>query len=324
MKTWVIGVLALSITIGGILLFYTPKKLVYDPPGDSRSNLSALVQDADADLIPGTEKRLLWHADEAPTEWAVIALHGFSASRQETAPLAEIVARELAANLFETRYTGHGRNDDGLGAVTAENWLDDTAEALDVGRIIGEKSVIIAVSTGAALAMALLDHPLMRSVDALILISPNFATADPKGMWISRPGGPLLLRLITGETRTWQAHNELQSLYWTTTYPSKALVQVIRAVDRANDRVATATAPRTQVFYSPKDSVISIEALLAAHADLDAPYKELNVVEAPDAPSDHMIVGDIISPSNTKPVAEKIVAFVLRRGQTTNDTRSSE
>lgn len=320
MKAWARGLLALGIATGGLLAFFWPSKLLYDPPIYDRSDLSTLVQESTAGLISGTEKRLSWHQDQSQSEWSVIALHGFSASRQETAPLAEIVATGLAANLFEARFSGHGRQTAGLVGVTAESWLDDTVEALDVGRAIGKKTVVIAVSTGATLAMALLDHAAMRSVDALILISPNFAPADPKGMWITWPGGPLLLRLITGDTRSWQGHNDLQALYWTTTYPSDALIQVIRTVDRANEKIATTAAPRTQIFFSTEDKVVSIEALQAAYATLDSPHKELHETSAPDAPSGHMIAGDIISPGNTRPMAEKIVAFVLRQGQTTNES----
>ena len=61
-------------------------------------------------LIPETEKRVTWYGEPGErTAWVVVSLHGFSATRQETAPLAERVATALAANLFETRLSGHGR-----------------------------------------------------------------------------------------------------------------------------------------------------------------------------------------------------------------------
>ena len=49
------------------------------------------------DLRPGTNKGIVWQgADRQRRPWAVVYLHGFSASRLETAPLAEVVA-SLAA-----------------------------------------------------------------------------------------------------------------------------------------------------------------------------------------------------------------------------------
>jgi len=60
-----------------------------------------------AGLVPDTESRIVWANGEARTPWAVVTLHGFSATRQETAPLAETVASLLNANLYEVRLTGH-------------------------------------------------------------------------------------------------------------------------------------------------------------------------------------------------------------------------
>ncbi len=60
-------------------------------------------------LVPGTEKRITWFAEGERTAWSVVYLHGFSATRQETAPLSTLVAQALGANLFETRLSGHGR-----------------------------------------------------------------------------------------------------------------------------------------------------------------------------------------------------------------------
>ncbi|MGB5576356.1 MAG: hypothetical protein WBM88_03025, partial [Woeseiaceae bacterium] len=57
-------------------------------------------------LVPGTEKRITWFGEHRQTPYSVLYLHGFSATRQETAPLAEIVANRLGANLYETRLAG--------------------------------------------------------------------------------------------------------------------------------------------------------------------------------------------------------------------------
>ena len=59
-------------------------------------------------LIDGTEQRIPWQTPGKRTPIAVVHLHGFSASRQETAPLADVVADALGANLYETRLSGHG------------------------------------------------------------------------------------------------------------------------------------------------------------------------------------------------------------------------
>lgn len=314
MTRWKKTLLIILVAAGGILVLNTPARLDYSPTIDANSNLASLWNEPESLLIPGAEKRLTWHSEEQiRTEWSVVALHGFSATRQETAPLAEQVATRLGANLFETRFAAHGLKENGLVDVTAEEWLDDVAEALTIGKMTGDKVVVVGVSTGATLAMAMLDHPTMESVDAIILLSPNFAPADPKGLLITYPGGPLLLRLISGATRSWEAFNEQQEIYWTTTYPTRTLVQVMRVVDRANRKIATFTAPRSQFIYSPNDQVISVPALRSAYAALQTPEKEVIKVLTTGAPSAHIVAGDIISPHNTAALAEQIADFILRR-----------
>ncbi len=312
MKLWAGGILVLGVAVGGILAATTPSRLDHIPLIRQNPDLHALISEQAAQLIPGTGKLLSWHDGEQQTEWSVVALHGFSASRQESAPLAELVATNLGANLFETRFRGHGLKKDALANVIAEEWLDDVADALAVGRLIGRKTVVIAVSNGAALALSMLGDPNMQSVDALILLSPNFEPANPKAMWITRPGGPLFLRLISGATRSWEPYNALQERYWTTSYPTATLVQVMRVVDRARNRIEAATAPRIQVFYSPDDKVISVPALQTAFATIRSSHKEIVPVLEVGSPSAHIIAGDIISPQNTIPIAEKIAAFILR------------
>jgi esterase/lipase len=305
--------LALGVAVGGIALATTPPRLNYMPEVRLDPDLPSLLQDSEGGLIPGTEKRLTWHDGEQATQWSVVALHGFSASRQETAPLAEIVADSIGANLFETRFAGHGLKENGLSDVTAEEWLDDVADALTVGQLIGDKLVVIATSNGAALTMAMLEHPAMQTVDAVVMLSPNFAPADSKAKWLTRPGGPLLLRLIMGPTRSWKALNDRQELYWTTSYPSETTIQVMRVVNRANKTLRESRAPRVQVVYSPNDIVISLAALQSAYAAIQSPLKEIFEVAETGSPFNHIIVGDIISPNNTIPVAAKITEFILRQ-----------
>ena len=62
------------------------------------------------DITPGAEKTVVWANPERreQTPLALVYLHGYSATRQETAPLCDEVAKRLGANLYYTRLTGHG------------------------------------------------------------------------------------------------------------------------------------------------------------------------------------------------------------------------
>lgn len=262
-------------------------------------------------LIPGTEKRVRWQQPGVRTPYSVVYLHGFSATRQEIAPATERVADRLGANLFETRLTGHGHGRLPMHEVRAEDWLADGVEALRIGAAIGEQVIVIGTSTGSTLALALADHESMQHVVALVLISPNMAPADPKALWLTRPAGPLLARLIAGDTRSWAAHNAEQERYWSTSYPTDATVEVMRLVDRTARLARLPLSQPVLMMLSPSDTVISPAAARATFDELDAPHKELVEVSDSGDPSNHILAGRILSPDTTDAVVDDIVRFIL-------------
>lgn len=263
-------------------------------------------------LIDGTEKRIRWFSGRTRTRYSVVYFHGFSATRQETAPLAELVAEALGANLFETRLSGHGRHRDALTDVHAEDWLKDAAEALAIARQLGERTIIIGTSTGATLAAAMLGEKAMQAVDTIVMLSPNFAPRDGGAAWLTRPAGPLLAELVVGETRSWEPYNEAQGRYWSTSYPMSAAVEMMRLVDLANRRLPATIEQRLLLFYSPDDAVISPAAAVTVYEGTDAPQKALLEIRDPGDPSHHVLAGDVLSASKTEQVVAQIVAFILR------------
>ena len=263
-------------------------------------------------LIPDTESRIVWADGEARTSWSVVNLHGFSATRQETAPLAETVASMLNANLYEARLTGHGRVEQPLAGVRAEDWLQDAADALASGAAIGDKIIVIGTSTGATLAAAMLDHDLAKHIDTLVMISPNFEPRDPGARWLTRPAGPLLARLAVGDTRCWEPRDELQERFWSTCYPTAAAVEMMRLVDRANRLLPADIPQRLLMFYSRGDMVISPKAALDVFNATASPQKAAMEITDSEDPSQHVLAGDILSPTTTQAVADAIVSFIRR------------
>lgn len=314
------GALAAIVTIiFAVGWWLTPPKLVNaatipELPEDIESWLAASEQSVSGkyQLIPGTEKRVRWQTSGDRTEYSIVYLHGFSATRQEIAPTTEIVADRLSANLYETRLSGHGHGRLPMDGVRAEHWLQDGVEAIRIGAALGDKVVVVGTSTGATLALALNGHPVMDNVAALILISPNIAPADPSAVWLTRPAGPLMARLIAGDTRSWTPHNELQAQYWSTSYPIDATVEVMRLVDRAQRLTSTAMPQDVLMLLSSDDTVISPQAARDAFDVIDAPRKILVEVHAED-PSNHVLAGEILSPGTTNAIAGQIVSFVTRK-----------
>lgn len=263
-------------------------------------------------LVPGTEKRITRVGEQEKTPYSVLYLHGFSATRQETAPLAEIVATKLGANLYETRLTGHGREREPLTGVRAEDWLQDAIEAFTIAARLGERVVVIGTSTGATLAAAMLGHPLMDAVDTLIMISPNFAPRDTNALWLTRPAGPLLAKMLVGDTRSWEPHNEQQARYWSTSYPTTAAIEMMRLVGLANRHLPADIEQRLLMFYSSKDAVIAPSAALSVFKRTGAPQKAAIEIGDVGDPSYHVLAGDVLSGPTTQQIADEIVEFILR------------
>lgn len=281
-------------------------------PADLDAWLDAKERAADREngLVEGTEKRLLWREPGRRTHYAVVYLHGFSASRAELAPVPERIADTLDANLFETRLAGHGLRRAPLDGVRAEAWLEDAIEALAIGSAIGERVIVVGTSTGATLPLALAGHPVLDDVAALILLSPNLGPRDVKAAWLTRPFGPLIARAVAGETRSWSPHNALQGRYWTTQYPITAAIEMMRVVDRARANLPTTLAADVLFVVSPRDTVVSPAAARDAFAALDAPRKALVEFDATADPSRHILAGDILSPGSTERIAELAIDFV--------------
>lgn len=263
----------------------------------------------DVSLIPEAEKRILWFGDSpgSKTPISVVYLHGFSATRQEVAPVSELVADALGANLFETRLRGHGQRHRSLEDVRAEDWLEDAAEALAIGAAIGETILLMGTSTGATLALAMQGHETFEPVRFLVLMSPNLALRDSHSEFLTWPGGPQLARLLVGETRSWTPANALQGRYWSTSYPTDALVEMMRLVKFVRGTTPAQPDRKLLVFYSPEDQVVDADRIEKTF--LHAGSRLIEISASRD-PGKHVLAGDIMAPENNRRVVDEILAFV--------------
>ncbi|WOJ97319.1 alpha/beta fold hydrolase [Congregibacter brevis] len=312
----VLGLSVLAIALGGLLT--RPPELSPVPPSavvpdDLEGYLREreAVEDTQYGVTDGAEKRIVWNAETgARSEYVLVYLHGFSATRQEIAPVPELVAQALGANLFETRLAGHGREDKKLADIRAEDWMEDGAEALAVAKALGDKIVLMGTSTGATVALAMARHPDFSSVHSMILVSPNFGPAGEGSGIATGPYGPQLTRLILGERRSWTAANPLQAKYWSTDYPTASIVEMMRLVNLAVELTPDAKTPKAMLVYSPQDDVVSVSQLLAGFEQLPADEKKIHKVENPESLSPHVLTGDILAPGTSEETASLISGFI--------------
>lgn len=318
-KRKVLYLIGLLIVAGGIAFALGPR-----PAADTRVLFSeaTLPDDLDTylletearhtDLRPDNHRQIIWAypASRARTPLAIVYIHGFSAGPGEIRPMPDMVAQTLGANLHFARLTGHGRSGDAMLEGSVQAWMDDVAEAVAIGRRLGERVVIMATSTGATLATIAANRPeLMRDVAGLIQISPNYGVQAAGAGLLTIPWAEKLVPLIAGARRSFEPSSALHAQHWTYEYPSLALLPMASLVNLANDvDPSTVTVP-SLFIYSPMDSVIDPE-LVRAMAENWGGAAEIVEVTDSDDPNNHVIAGDALSPGTTKRLAQTAASWI--------------
>ncbi|UIJ73925.1 carboxylesterase [Aurantimonas sp. HBX-1] len=263
-------------------------------------------------LRPNAQKEIVWAfpASKARTPLAIVYVHGFSAAKGETRPLADDVARALGANLFYTRLSGHGRDGAAMEQATVNDWVNDLAEAVAIGRAIGNRVVIIATSTGAALAAtAAAEGGFMQDVAGLVLISPNFGLLDRWSFVLDLPFAREILPLLGGDSYGFEPASPAQAENWTTRYPIGALAPMGALLRAARSADFQAVLTPLLVLYSTRDAIVDPAATEAVVAEWAGPAEAVEVTGSGD-PANHVLAGDILSPQTTADVAARITAWI--------------
>ena len=269
-----------------------------------------------ADITPGAEKQIIWHdaANKQPTENVVVYIHGFSATLEEVRPLPDLVAKSLQANLFFTRLTGHGRSGDAMAEASANDWYNDVAEAMAIAKKLGQRIYVLSTSTGGTLVTQMAENTaLMDQVEGLVMISPNFGVKAPGSSMLGMPFARQILPPLVGETREFEPSNAEHGKWWTTRYPSVALLPMYASVQKSLQVKVENITQRALFIYHPNDKVVdsAVSKSIAERWGRDVGNKGdvLEIEKAEDA-YDHVIAGRILSPSNTIPMADQIVSWI--------------
>ena len=260
--------------------------------------------------MPGTEKQIVWAGQKGQqSDYAVIFLHGFSASRQEIAPLPQTLATALNANLYQTRFRGHGRGGPAMLDGSVNHWLNDAREALEIGKRLGKKVIVLALSTGGSSAtwLAAQNDPALA---ACVLFSPNYGLANKMGGMLAWPWGGKLAEWVMGKDREWIPLNPAQASYWTWKYPVRALLPMMGVVKVVQGLSLEEINTPIMVIYSPADKVVNARLIERNFERLGSQQKKIwAFTGSPDA-AQHVIAGDIVSPGTTEKLMPEILAFI--------------
>ncbi|WP_432449680.1 alpha/beta hydrolase [Aliiroseovarius marinus] len=264
------------------------------------------------DIVPGAEKRIQWAGQPGEkTPLSVVYLHGFSASAEELRPVPDLVAKGLGANLYFARLAGHGRSATAMAGPTENDWMVDYAEAMAVGRAIGDEVLVIATSTGGAIAaLGAFDMAASRALKGVTFVSPNFGINDAKAPLLTFPAARYWLPLVAGKTRGFTPLNDAQARYWTESYPVTALMPMAAMVKvAAQSRYGIVDTPALFI-YAPEDAVVDADATEKVAGGWGGEVTRHVVELTPELdPMGHVLAGDIVSPAGTAPMVARILSW---------------
>ena len=266
-------------------------------------NLDVYLETEEArfsDITEGVEKRIIWAGEAGvQTDLSIVYVHGFSATSEEIRPIPDDVARAFDANLFFTRLAGHGRGGLAMAEPVAGDWMEDIAEALAIGRRLGRKVIVISTSTGGTVsAIAATNPELMEAVKGIVFVSPNFRIKNPTATILEWPLVRSWSTLVAGAERSFAPLNDAHQKYWTTLYPTVALIPMAAIVKYARDAdYKDVTTPGLFVF-SDDDAVVDAETTRAVSTKWGGPVTlQPRIMGPEDDPFNHVVAGDILSPS---------------------------
>lgn len=258
------------------------------------------------EVKPDNEKIIYFKDKNKRTNLSFVFIHGFSASRKEVSPLFEEVANKLDGNVFFTRLTGHGQSGTELSKATAVNWSQDVAEAIAIGKRIGENVIVGCSSTGCSLVLHYLNS-FSNSISGLIMISPNFHPKDKRTYFSAGPLGAIITRLVVGAEYQFQPKNELVPKYWTTKYPSSAIHEMMKVVYSTKWVDLSKIQVPTLVFFTTKDEVVDVNLIKSGFEKIGTAHKKL--VEVTRA-NDHVLTGAIMNPGTLDFCKQEIISFL--------------
>ena len=305
--------------ITGVMVFGPREKIsaqVSFDPDILGTDLDAYLRDQEAvypQITDGAEKLIIWAGEKgARTKDVIVYLHGFSATSQEIRPVPDRVATELGANLYLARLHGHGLPGVALGTSYADDWIADLAEALAIARRLGERVILMTTSTGGTLAAVGTTLPqIAKDIDGIIFTSPNFGVHNKLSFLGRLPFGRIWFSWLAGHERSWDAVNDQQAKYWTTSYPPHAIIPMMTMIAHTEKMDFARVKIPAMFYFSDRDTVVKADITREVIAKWGGGVHVVNPnLDNVQTDSFHVIAGDIVSPSQTAPASAAMLEWI--------------
>lgn len=266
-------------------------------------------------IKPNNEARIVWASDsfQQKTEYAIVYLHGFSASQEEGNPIHTTIAKEFGCNLYLSRLAEHGIDTtEPMANLTPEKYWESAKEALAIGKQLGKKVILMGTSTGGTNALQLAaTYP--NDIEAIVLLSPNIEINNDKAYLLNNHWGLQLAKMITGDDHiTSSDDREIFKAYWYYHYPLEATVQLQEMLETTMTKATfeKVKQPVLMLYYYKdpvhQDSVVSVPAMLKMFDELGSSVK---IKQALPNTGDH-VMGSYIKSRDLRSVQAAIENFM--------------
>ena len=323
MRKLKIGFFISVLIVAFYLLGPHPKKPFFDNVLPSISNQISIDDyvskiESNFKIKENNEAKIIWaDSTHQVTEYAIVYIHGFSASQMEGDPVHRNIAKQFHCNLYLARLAEHGLSDsNAMQNLTAENLWESAKVAYAIGKKIGKKVILMSTSTGGSLSLQLAAN--FPDIAGLILYSPNIEINNPNAFLLNDPWGLQIARMVQGGkfNNIAYTHKDFPK-YWYPHYRLEATVALENLIEATmNEQLfKKVTQPCLALYYykdeAHQDKVVKASATQRMFKEISTP-NNLKVLKAMPNTGNHVLASPIVS-KDVEGVERETAKFIAQK-----------
>ena len=252
-------------------------------------------------IKPNNQAKIIWaDSSKTQTEYAIVYLHGFSASQMEGDPVHQNIAKQFHCNLYLARLAEHGIDTtEDLMNLTAEKYWESAKMAYAIGKQIGKKVILMSTSTGGTLALQLAaTYP---EIAGLILYSPNIEVFNPSAPLLDNPWGLQIGRAVLKSNYVDIKYKDsAYPKYWNSHYRIEAVVALQNLLEATMTEATFKKIhqPTLALYYykdeAHQDNVVKVKAIQKMMQQIATPANLKMEMAMPNT-GNHVIASPIVS-----------------------------
>ena len=268
-------------------------------------------------IKPNNQAKIIWaDSSKSQTEYALVYLHGFSASQMEGDPVHQNIAKQFYCNLYLARLAEHGIDTtEDLMNLTADQYWESAKLAYAIGKQIGKKVILMSTSTGGTLALQLAS--VYPEVAGLILYSPNIEVFNPSAPLLDNPWGLQIGRAVLKSNYVDIKYKDsAYPKYWNSHYRIEAVVALQNLLEATMTEATFKKIhqPTLALYYykdeAHQDNVVKVKAIQKMMQQIATPANLKMEMAIPNA-GNHVIASPIVS--NDIVSVEKATAKFMKK-----------